>query len=94
MLDRGFISHGRPPPLVIWKGREERGRDQGKSTPEGASAVATTIPGLKAPEELMKLAPAERVKAIKANEATTEALTKASKTTVTNKEPTVKLNQN
>jgi hypothetical protein len=24
MLDRGFISHGRPPPLVIGKGREER----------------------------------------------------------------------
>lgn len=42
----------------------------------------------------MKLAPAERVKAIKANEATTEALTKAPKTTVTNKEPAVKLNQN
>jgi hypothetical protein len=94
MLDRGFISHGRPPPLVIWKGREERREGPGREYSRGSFRGSYYDPGLRTPEELMKLAPAERVKAIKANEATTEAITKAPKTTVTHKEPTVKLNQN
>jgi hypothetical protein len=64
---------------VIWKGREESGEGPGQECSRGSFRGSYYDPSLRTPEELMKLAPAERVKAIKANEATTEALTKAPK---------------
>jgi hypothetical protein len=56
-------------------------------TAVGDSAAAVMTPGFKTPEELMRLAPAERIRAIRVNEAISEAITKASNTKVANKKP-------
>lgn len=51
-----------------------------------AEAASTTL-GLKSPDELMRLPPSERIKAIKVNESITKAIAKASSTKVAKKKP-------